>query len=162
MNSNMKKVFYTETCALKRKSDHYQKYQRHISSAAAEAAVLPTVSHRHQRRRPQRRQRHRPQLHHQQPNSSTMSLNKTLKVFVNGAWITWIYLVAIFIRLDYADAKIGKFEFYTKIHFFCNFKPFDDQSPTFKDIFEVCPKSILETLLKTLGRFGTVKYYGNG
>lgn len=100
-----------ETCALKNKSDHYQKYQRHISTATeaeaetAAAAVLPTVSHRHQRRR---RQRLRHQQHHQQSNASTMSLNKTLKVFVNGAWITWIYLVAIFIRLEYVDAKIGK------------------------------------------------------
>lgn len=106
----MKKVFNMETCALKSKSDHYQKYQRHICTAAgaapaSAAAVLPTVSHRHQRRR---RQRLRHQLHHQQSNASTMSLNKTLKVFVNGAWITWIYLVAIFIRLEYVDAKIGK------------------------------------------------------
>lgn len=38
-----------------------------------------------------------------------MSFNGgTLKVFVNGAWIIWIYLFAIFIRLDYVDAKIGK------------------------------------------------------
>lgn len=31
-----------------------------------------------------------------------------LKVFMNGAWITWIYLFTIFIRLEYVDAKIGK------------------------------------------------------
>lgn len=38
-----------------------------------------------------------------------MSFNGgTLKVFVNGAWIIWIYLFTIFIRLDYVDAKIGK------------------------------------------------------
>lgn len=92
-----------ETCALKSKSDYYQKYHRLMGTAAA--TVLLTVSHRHQRRR---RQRHRQQQQQQQSKSSTMSLNKTLKVFVNGAWITWIYLVAIFIRLEYVDAKIGK------------------------------------------------------
>lgn len=37
-----------------------------------------------------------------------MSFNRTLRVFFNGAGIIWIYLFAIFIRVENVDAKIGK------------------------------------------------------
>lgn len=46
---------------------------------------------------------------HNRSKSHTMNYNGTaLRGFINGAWITWIYLFAIFIRLEYVDAKIGK------------------------------------------------------
>lgn len=56
--------------------------------------------------------------HRHSSRSHAMSFNgTTLRVFINGAWITWIYLFAIFIRLEHVDAKIGKrFQFKQNIN----------------------------------------------
>lgn len=48
-------------------------------------------------------------LSHRSHNSRTMRYNDRLRVFLNGAWITWIYIFAVFSRLGCADAKIGEF-----------------------------------------------------
>lgn len=74
-----------KACASNNTSRSYHRYQRFMRPP------LPTHHHRHYSK------------------SHKMSFNGTaLRVFINGAWITWIYLFAIFIRLEYVDAKIGK------------------------------------------------------
>lgn len=113
-NSNIEWIvvlfFEMETCLLKNKSDHLHRYQRFMGTEATIAWNI--VSHRHKRRWRHKQQQQRQQYLQSKP--STMSLNKTLKVFVNGAWITWIYLVAIFIRFEYVDAKIGNIFLFTR------------------------------------------------
>lgn len=71
-----------KACASNNTSRSYQRFMR---------PPLPTHHHRHYSK------------------SHTMSfIGSALRVFINGAWITWIYLFAIFIQLEYVDAKIGK------------------------------------------------------
>lgn len=89
-----------KTCASKIRN-HNRRYQR-LQCPPLFPLASPPSSHQQLEPRLQQQQQQ------QNSKSRTMSFNGTLKVFVNGAWITWIYLFAIFIQLEYVDAKIGK------------------------------------------------------
>lgn len=92
-----------KTCALS-SSSHYQRDQRLMGDT-----IVPPPSSSSSSQPTHRQQQH-------SKKSRTMSLNG-----INGAWITWIYLLAILFRLENVDAKIGKH--YTKF------------KPLFKNIY---------------------------
>ncbi|XP_031639378.1 acid sphingomyelinase-like phosphodiesterase 3b isoform X2 [Contarinia nasturtii] len=93
-----------KTCS--RKSS-CRELQRHHRIQCPPSSLPPSSSSHHHR-------------HHHHFKSRTMSFKKNsigaTKVLVNGAWIIWIYLFAIFIRLEYVDAKIGYFWHITDLH----------------------------------------------
>lgn len=97
-------MFQMKTFASK-SSSHYQNNQRLQCPPLLPSSHYRSRHHHHRHRHHHHQQQQQPQKH---SKSRTMSFNDTLRVFVNGAWIIWIYLFAIFIRLEYVDAKIGK------------------------------------------------------
>lgn len=76
------------------------------SSVALPAHTHPMPNKRHCRRIGNRL------LTHCCRNSRTMPHSHSLRVFINGAWIIWIYLFALHSRLECVDAKIGLYFFF--------------------------------------------------